>query len=279
MEVGSAPAIPSEKKRILMEIKNLTKSFNTNSKRRGYLVTRAIDNVSLDIYDEEFICFIGPSGCGKTTFLRLVAGLIKPSEGEIKIEGKAVTGPGPERGMVFQMIGLLPWLTAVQNVEFALELRKVEAAKRKQKAMAAIEMVGLTKFANYYPHEISGGMQQRVGIARALSVEPKILLMDEPFGSLDAITRGQLQDDLLSLWEKHRKTVLFVTHSIDEALLLSDRIVVLCHGHYQQGIANPLPRPRRRNELIADPRMLELKQEMTRLIDAASREVVTDGQS
>ncbi len=279
MEEGNTPVIPSEKKPILMEIRSLTKSFKTNSKRRGYLVTKAVDDITLDIYDEEFICFIGPSGCGKTTFLRLVAGLIKPTEGEIRIEGKAVTGPGPERGMVFQMIGLMPWLTAVQNVEFALELRKVDAAERKQRARAAIEMVGLTKFANYYPHEISGGMQQRVGIARAVAVEPQILLMDEPFGSLDAITRGQLQDDLLLLWEKHRKTVLFVTHSIDEALLLSDRIVLLSNGRYQQAIVNPLPRPRSRNALIADRRMLELKQELTRLIDTASREVALDGQN
>ncbi len=273
MEETSAP------KRTLMELRNLTKSFKTSSKRRGYLVTRAVDGVTLDIYDEEFICFIGPSGCGKTTLLRLVAGLIKPSEGEIRIAGKAMTGPGPERGMVFQMIGLMPWLTAVQNVEFALELRKVAVSERKQKAMAAIEMVGLSKFADYYPHEISGGMQQRVGIARAIAVEPQILLMDEPFGSLDAITRGQLQDDLLLLWERHRKTVLFVTHSIDEALLLSDRIILLCHGRYQQAIANPLPRPRSRNALIADSRMLELKQEMTRLIDTASKEVATNGQN
>lgn len=234
---------------VLMQIRNLTKSFKTTSKRRGRLVTTAIDNISLDIYDKEFVCFIGPSGCGKTTFLRLVAGLIMPTEGDIRIDGKPVTGPGPERGMVFQMIGLMPWLTAVQNVELALELRKVgsDPAERKRRAMAAIEMVGLTKFALYYPHEISGGMQQRVGIARALAVEPQILLMDEPFGALDAITRGQLQDDLLVLWEQHKKTVLFVTHSIEEAVFLADRVLVMSKrpGRIIEEIPVRLDRPRK----------------------------------
>jgi ABC-type nitrate/sulfonate/bicarbonate transport system ATPase subunit len=264
---------------VLLEIRNLSKTFHSTSKRRGHRVTKAIDNLTLDIYDKEFICFIGPSGCGKTTFLRLVAGLIDSSEGEIRIAGKKVAGPGPERGMVFQMIGLMPWLTAVQNIEFALELRKVTSEKRKDRAMEAIQTVGLKEFASYYPHELSGGMQQRIGIARALAVEPQILLMDEPFGALDAITRGQLQDDLLTIWEEHKKTVLFVTHSIDEAVLLSDRIVILSQGRFQQLIENRLPRPRHRNELITDKRMLQLKQELTKLIDEASREVRLDGQN
>ena len=264
---------------ILLEIRNLSKTFHSTSKRRGHRVTKAIDDLTLDIYEKEFLCFIGPSGCGKTTFLRLVAGLIESSEGDIKIAGRRVVGPGPERGMVFQMIGLMPWLTAIQNIEFALELRKVPADKRKEKAMEAIETVGLMEFAGYYPHELSGGMQQRIGIARALAVEPQILLMDEPFGALDAITRGQLQDDLLTIWEEHKKTVLFVTHSIDEAVLLSDRIIILSRGRFQQCIENRLPRPRHRNELITDRRMLELKQQLTKLIDEASREVKLDGQN
>ncbi len=262
---------------VLMKINNLTKVFQTSSKRRGNLETKAIDDFSLEIYNKEFICFIGPSGCGKTTFLRLIAGLIKPTSGEITIAGTPVMGPGPERGMVFQMIGLMPWLTVLKNVEFALELRNFAQSGRRQKALDAIEMVGLSDFIDYYPHEISGGMQQRVGIARALAVEPQILLMDEPFGALDAITRGQLQDDLLTLWEHHKKTVLFVTHSIDEAILLSDRIIILSKGRYQQAIQNPLPRPRHRSELIGDPKMLEMKQRLTTLIDEASREVEVDG--
>jgi ABC-type nitrate/sulfonate/bicarbonate transport system ATPase subunit len=181
--------------------------------------------------------------------------------------------------MVFQMIGLMPWLTAIQNIEFALELRKVSSEKRKGRAVEAIQIVGLEEYAGYYPHELSGGMQQRIGIARALAVEPQILLMDEPFGALDAITRGQLQDDLLTIWEEHKKTVLFVTHSIDEAVLLSDRIVILSQGRFQKSIENQLPRPRHRSELITDKRMLQLKQELTKLIDEASREVRLDGQN
>ncbi len=192
-------------RKVLIEIRGLTKIFETNNKRRGNLITRAVDDVSLDIDDKEFICFIGPSGCGKTTFLRLVAGLIPATSGEIKIDGKLVKGPGPERGMVFQMVGLMPWLTSIKNIEFALELRKVPPAERNEKAVQAIRLVGLEKFADFYPHEMSGGMQQRVGIARAFAVDPQILLMDEPFGALDAISRGQLQDDLLTIWERRSR--------------------------------------------------------------------------
>jgi NitT/TauT family transport system ATP-binding protein len=257
----------------LIEINGLSKIFVTYSKQRGQLVTRAIDDITLDIFDKEFICFIGPSGCGKTTFLRLVAGLISPSSGEIRIAGNLVAGPGPDRGMVFQMIGLMPWLTALQNVEFALELRNVPPGERKERAKKYIRMVGLEDFERHYPHELSGGMQQRVGIARALAVEPQILLMDEPFGSLDAITRGQLQDDLLNIWEKTKKTVFFVTHSIDEAILLSDRIVIMSRGRSKKIIQNPLPRPRHRGALIADRQMLDLKQQLTGLIDVYSKEV------
>jgi NitT/TauT family transport system ATP-binding protein len=199
-------------------IKNVSKSFDD-------LV--AVKDLNLLVKDDEFVCLLGPSGCGKTTVLRLIAGLEKPTSGELYENGSRITGPGPDRGMVFQEFALFPWRTVIKNVEFGLELRDLSKKERRKKALEYIDLVNLEGFEDSYPHELSGGMKQRVGIARALANEPDVLLMDEPFGSLDAQTRNIMQMELLRIWEKTSKTVIFVTHSVDEALFLSDRVIVL----------------------------------------------------
>ncbi|MBN9089687.1 MAG: ABC transporter ATP-binding protein [Reyranella sp.] len=194
----------------------------------------------------DFVCLLGRSGCGKSTLLQLVAGLEEPTAGNIAVAGKTLDGPSPAAAIVFQDHGLFPWMTVRKNVEFNMKARGVAAGERTATAAQFIEMTGLTGFGDRYPHELSGGMRQRVGIARALTTGPRALLMDEPFGALDAQTRGKLQDELLSIWEKQRTTVLFVTHSIDEALLLADRILVFTPrpGRIAADIKVDLPRPR-----------------------------------
>ncbi len=194
----------------------------------------------------DFICLLGRSGCGKSTLLQLMAGLEEPTAGRIAVAGKALHGPSPDAAIVFQDHGLFPWMTVQKNVEFNMKARGVASAERAAKAHQFIEMTGLGGFEGRYPHELSGGMRQRVGIARALTTGPKALLMDEPFGALDAQTRGRLQDELLSIWTRHRTTVLFVTHSIDEALLLADRVLVFTPrpGRIAADIKVDLPRPR-----------------------------------
>lgn len=241
-------------------VHNVTKHF---TRQQGTEVTRlqVLRSVSLTVADQEFVSLIGPSGCGKTTLLRIIAGLLPSDGGVTEVYGQPVTGPGPERGMVFQSGGLLPWRTVVQNVELGLELQKMPPAQRRERAVRYARLVGLERFLNFYPHELSGGMQQRVGLARALAIEPRILLMDEPFGALDAITRAHLQDELLRIWEQERRTVVFVTHSVDEALLLSDRIVVMGKdGRIIDELKVPIPRPRSRDQLLFDRQYLELQQ-------------------
>jgi ABC-type nitrate/sulfonate/bicarbonate transport system ATPase subunit len=194
----------------------------------------------------DFVCLLGRSGCGKSTLLQLMAGLEEATSGQIAVAGKELDGPSPDAAIVFQDHGLFPWMTVQKNVEFNMKARGVSASERAAVAAQFIEMTGLTDFGDRYPHELSGGMRQRVGIARALTTGPKALLMDEPFGALDAQTRGKLQDELLSIWEKRRTTVLFVTHSIDEALLLADRILVFTPrpGRIAADVEVDLPRPR-----------------------------------
>jgi ABC-type nitrate/sulfonate/bicarbonate transport system ATPase subunit len=194
----------------------------------------------------DFVCLLGRSGCGKSTLLQMMAGLEEPTAGQIAVAGKELNGPSPDAAIVFQDHGLFPWMTVQKNVEFNMKARGTPAAERRRIAARFIAMTSLTGFEERYPHELSGGMRQRVGIARALTTDPKALLMDEPFGALDAQTRGNLQDELLSIWEKQRTTVLFVTHSIDEALLLADRILVFSPrpGRIAADIKVDLPRPR-----------------------------------
>lgn len=189
--------------------------------------TWALRDVSLQIVDGEFICLIGPSGCGKTTLLHLIAGFLQPSRGSVTFQQQPIAGPGPERGVVFQEYALFAWMTARQNVEFGLRAKPLSRSARRESALDALDRVGLLGAADRYPHELSGGMRQRVAVARALVVEPKVLLMDEPFAAVDAMTRQTLQDDLLRLWKETGVSVVFVTHNIDEAIFLAQRVVVM----------------------------------------------------
>ncbi|MHC1576351.1 MAG: ABC transporter ATP-binding protein [Methanosarcinaceae archaeon] len=210
--------------------------------------TQALDNVNLDIKAKEFVCFIGPSGCGKTTLLRAIAGLDAPDSGKITLDNEHITVPDPRRGMVFQEYSLFPWRTVMHNITFGLEMQGMGKKEVIEIADKYLKLVGLEQFKNSYPYELSGGMRQRVAIARALANEPKVLLMDEPFGALDAQTRNILQQELLQIWEKKGVTILFVTHSVDEAVYLADRIVVMSArpGKIKAVIDVDLPRPRDR---------------------------------
>jgi NitT/TauT family transport system ATP-binding protein len=225
-------------------IKDVAKTF---TKEDG-TATPALEGVTLEIRDKEFVCLVGPSGCGKTTLLRIIAGLETTTTGSVTIDGNAVTGPDPKRGMVFQEYSLFPWRRVIDNIAFGLEMKGVSREERRQTAEYYLKMVGLSRFRDAYPFELSGGMRQRVAIARALANEPDVLLMDEPFGALDAQTRNRMQKELLCLWKKTEKTIVFVTHSVDEAVYLSDRIIVLSPrpGSVQEIITIPWPRPRDR---------------------------------
>jgi NitT/TauT family transport system ATP-binding protein len=220
----------------------------------------ALADFDLRVARGEFLSLVGPSGCGKSTFLNVVLGLLRPDAGAVRIDGRLVDGPAPDRAMVFQEFGLLPWRTVEANVALGLELRGVAAGERRRCARELIDLVGLTGFERHYPHELSGGMKQRFGLARALATSPEILLMDEPFAALDAQTRDLMQVELLTIWERTRKTVLFVTHSIEEAAYLSDRVVVLSArpGRQKAAIDVRLPRPRD-YEMRLSPEFNELK--------------------
>ncbi|GHH71909.1 ATP-binding protein [Kitasatospora indigofera] len=206
----------------------------------------ALGNVSLDIADGEFVTVVGPSGCGKSTLLGMAAGLVEPTSGRVLLDGVPVTGPGPDRGVIFQQYALFPWLTVRRNVEFGLRLAAVPAAERRRRAQYAIDLVGLTDFADALPKTLSGGMRQRCAIARAYAVDPQVLLMDEPFGALDALTRVQLQNQLLDTWSRERRTVLFITHDVDEAVYLARRVVVMAArpGRIDRIVDVDLPYPR-----------------------------------
>jgi len=230
-------------------IENLSKSF---PKEDGGVIW-ALKNINLEIQDKEFVCLVGPSGCGKTTLLRIIAGLETPTTGSVTVDGRAVTGPDPKRGMVFQEYSLFPWRRVIDNVAFGLEMKGVSKEERRKTADRYIEMVGLSPFRDAYPFELSGGMRQRV------------LLMDEPFGALDAQTRNRMQKELLFLWEQTKKTIVFVTHSVDEAVYLSDRIIVLAPrpGTVQEIIAIPWSRPRDRTSA----EFAEVRRKVLRMID------------
>jgi len=233
-----------------LHIDNVTLRF---APRRGDPVT-ALDGISLDVADEEFSVIVGPSGCGKSSLLRLVAGLARPTAGSIRLDGKAVTRPGKDRGMVFQSYTLFPWLTVQQNVEFGLKVAGLDAAARSKIAGRFISQVGLDAFARAYPRQLSGGMMQRVALARALANDPEILLMDEPFGALDSQTRSLMQELLLGIWETSHKTVLFITHDIDEAILLGDRVYVMTArpGRIKEVVEIDIPRPRTVDVVTSD---------------------------
>jgi NitT/TauT family transport system ATP-binding protein len=224
---------------VVLEIENLGREFPAESGR-----TAALRNVSFRVHRREFICVIGPSGCGKSTLARIIAGLDSPTSGRMLVDGKETSGPCPERGMVFQGYTLFPWLSVTRNVMFGLEMEGMGRTQAESEARQWVDLVGLTKFAGSYPQELSGGMKQRVAIARALAPNPRVLLMDEPFGALDAQTRLQMQTHLMEIWRNVEVTILFITHDLDEAILLADRILVLKTGEVQEFIEVPVPRPR-----------------------------------
>jgi ABC-type nitrate/sulfonate/bicarbonate transport system ATPase subunit len=258
-----------------LEVRDLSVVF---TRRRGGTVV-AVDHLSLDVRDREFVSIVGPSGCGKSTLLRIVAGLIRPTAGLAAVDGRPVEGPGADRGMVFQSYTLFPWLTVQGNVEFGLRLRGIDAEERVRVARRHIDLVGLQGTEPAYPKELSGGMQQRVAIARALANDPTILLMDEPFGALDAQTRSIMQELLLRVWEQTQKTVLFVTHDIDEAVLLSDRIYVMTArpGRIKAEVAVPLPRPRE-VDVIDAPEFIAIRQRIHALIREETLRVLGEEQ-
>lgn len=229
----------------LIETRGLRKEFPSE---RGESVL-AIENADIKVYDKEFVCLVGPSGCGKSTLLRITAGLEKATSGEVLYKGDIVSAPSKERGMVFQEYSLLPWRTVAENVALGPEFAGVPSKPRREIAMDFLARVGLENFADARPHELSGGMRQRAAIARALANDPDVLLMDEPFGALDAHTRVLLQKELLKIWEENKKTVIFVTHSVDEAIYLADRIIVMtAHpGRVSENIEVPFKRPRSRS--------------------------------
>src|SRR5579864_66845 len=239
-----------------LRVRDVTVTFRT---RRGGEVT-AVDRLSLDVEDREIVSIVGPSGCGKSTLLRLIAGLVRPASGGIWLDGREVAAPGADRGMVFQSYTLFPWLTVQGNVEFGPRLRGLDTAYCREVATRFIQTVGLVGFEHAYAKELSGGMMQRVAIARALANDPEVLLMDEPFGALDAQTRVIMQELLVTIWQRSPKTILFVTHDIDEALFLGDRVYIMTArpGRIKQVLDVRLPRPRTL-EMTTDPQFLERK--------------------
>ena len=244
-----------DEKKVLLSIKDLEVQFHV----RGRILT-AIRGISLDIYENEFICVVGPSGCGKSTLLNIIAGLQMPTSGKAYCNDHEITGTGTERGVVFQQYALFPWLTVKKNVMFALNMRGVKGPAAEAEALEYLKKVDLEKFANHYPKELSGGMKQRVAIARAYAANPEVLLMDEPFGALDAQTRTQLQSELLDTWEKDMKTCFFITHDVDEAILLAQKVIIMSArpGRIKEVVDIDIPYPRNQETKLL-PRFMELR--------------------
>ena len=243
---------------IKLKIDNVYKEYQGRNGK-----TIALNGVSLDIKENEFICVVGPSGCGKSTLLNIIAGLLEPTSGTVSLDGKVIEGTGVERGVVFQQYALFPWRTVLKNVMFPLEMKKVPKAEAEAIARKYIKSVGLEGFEKSYPKELSGGMKQRVAIARAYAANPEVLLLDEPFGALDAQTRVQLQSELLETWEKEKKTCFFITHDVDEAVILAQRVIIMSArpGRIKKIVDIDIPYPRTQ-ATKTDPRFLELKSEI-----------------
>ena len=252
----------------MIEVEHVSQIFQTSS-RQDHL---ALSDISLTVEDGAFVSILGPSGCGKSTLLYIVGGFVQPTRGTARMKGRAITGPGPDRGPVFQEFALFPWKSVRGNVMYGPRQQGVKHAEAEAEGRALIEMVGLKGFEHFYPKELSGGMKQRVALARTLAYHPEVLLMDEPFGALDAHTRTRLQNDLLNIWERDRKTVLFVTHSVEEAVFLSDKVVMMTRspGRIRQIVDVDLPRPRRRADLLLDPQYQEYIVEIERKFDDSS---------
>jgi NitT/TauT family transport system ATP-binding protein len=268
VQAESAPA--RKQAAAMIEIDRVSQVFQTSG-RKSHL---ALSEISLTIEDGAFVSILGPSGCGKSTLLYIVGGFVSPTEGTARMKGKAISGPGPDRGPVFQEFALFPWKSVLGNVMYGPRQQGVKHAEAEAQSRALIEMVGLKGYENFYPKELSGGMKQRVALARTLAYHPAVLLMDEPFGALDAHTRTRLQNDLLNIWERDRKTVLFVTHSVEEAVFLSDKVVVMTRspGRIKQIVDIDLARPRRRAELLLDPHYQKYVVDIERMIDDTSED-------
>jgi len=252
-----------------IELRKVVKIF-ADPKRGRELLT--LDNIDLDIDANDFVCLLGPSGCGKSTLLNIIAGFENSTSGQALVDGQVVDRPGSDRGVVFQQPTLMPWLTAIDNVAFSLKLKGVAKQERQRRAMEFIDLVGLRGFEHHHPAELSGGMNQRVGIARALLMNPRVILMDEPFAALDAQTKLEMQEELVAIWQKHRCTIVFVTHNVDEALVLGNKIVVMTRrpGRIRESVTFDLPRPRD----ITSPEFNDAKRRVLALIREESTRVV-----
>ena len=257
----------------ILTVENVSKSFRIAASSEGEARTlEVLRGLSFDVQQGEIVSVIGESGSGKTTLLRILQGLLQPSGGRISVNGVAVSGPGYDRGIVFQQANLLPWRSARANIEFGLELKNVPAAERRRRADELLHLIQLDTFANHFPHQLSGGMQQRIGLARALAIDPAILLMDEPFSALDAQTRESLQGELLRIQAATKKTILFVTHDLDEAILLSDRVIVMGArpGRVKEIVPVNIDRPRSDiTTLRGNPTFVELREQIWSLIRPA----------
>lgn len=263
-----------------IQVNRVTKVFNvrdTSQKKGGVKVYTAIKNVDFSVKGGEFLSLVGPSGCGKSTLLDLLGGLTKPTSGEILIDGKPIDGPGLDRGIVFQQYALFPWKTARGNIDFSLEAKGIPKKERDEIARHYLALVGLSGFEDRYPHELSGGMKQRVAIARSLAYDPDVLLMDEPFAALDAQTRETLQTELLRIWEETKKTIIFITHGIDEAVYLGQRVAVMTSrpGTIKQIIHNPLHSSSLDGDLRSTPEFAQARHEIWELL----REEVSKSQA
>ena len=256
-----------KKRPILLKVDSLKKKFQD---REGEIV--ALGNISFSVHQREFICVIGPSGCGKSTLIRIIAGLEKQTSGSILLDSKPIDSPSSDRGMVFQNYTLFPWLTIKKNIMFGLIMSKTDRQEAKTKAMDWLELVGLSEFSDLYPHQLSGGMKQRVAIARALATRPRILLMDEPFGALDAQTRAQMQSYLLQIWGSIDITIIFITHDLEEAIYLADRIFVLgsSSNQLQEIVEIPVSRPRKPDQFLSSE-FLSTKKHLEDLINPEKR--------
>jgi NitT/TauT family transport system ATP-binding protein len=256
---------------VILQVRDLSKTFTAP----GHPPTTALKGVTFDLHRRELACVIGPSGCGKSTLARLVAGLEEPSGGEMLLDGKPIHGPGSDRGMVFQSYTLFPWLTVLKNVMFGMEVSGVATStEAEREARMWLELIGLSKFASAYPHQLSGGMKQRVAIARALANRPRMLLMDEPFGALDAQARCQMQSYLLQIWKQVDITILFITHDLDEAVYLADRILILdAHpGRLREVMEVPVPRPRSADQFL-EPTFIAARRHIEELIHPRAAQV------
>jgi ABC-type nitrate/sulfonate/bicarbonate transport system ATPase subunit len=267
---GAPPTggVPGQQDTHQRAVKICLRSVSIEYPQRRGAPLEVVRHFTLDVYDQEFVCLVGASGCGKSTLLNVVAGLLTPSEGEVFVDGRPVTGPGPDRSMVFQDDAVFPWYTVQQNVEYGLRVAYVPRAERDQRMERCLELVGLSKDRDKFPRELSGGMRKRVDVARALAMDPEVLLMDEPFASLDAITRERLQIEFLNIWQHTQMTVLFVTHDLEEAIFLADRVVVMggLPGCVKLVVEVPIGRPRD-VEVKTTPEFQLLRRDLARYLD------------